>query len=96
MSLAIAIKESGCLSIDELILKLNMADLTAANAFFYGCAYQYFQWKGLPVDFNMTHVSEWVEDLGVDRMKELTDKLLESYKGKNPDPPMKSGENQPQ
>lgn len=97
MSLAVAIKESGCVSVDELIIRLQLKDLLAANAFFYGCAYQYFQWKGLPIDFNMTHVSEWIEDLGLEKVEGLTDKLLESYKEKkNPEQPMKSEEIQPQ
>lgn len=95
MAIAIAVKECGAASTQEFYGRLAAQDLLAVQALFYGSAYQYAQWKGLPIDFNVTQVSEWIEDIGDEKAAELTDKLLESYVPKNSNPPGTPGVTQP-
>lgn len=95
MAIAIAVKECGAASTQEFYGRLASQDLLAVQALFYGSAYQYAQWKGQSIDFNITQVSEWIEDIGDAKASELTDKLLESYVPKNSNPPETPGVTQP-
>jgi hypothetical protein len=87
-----AIRESGCVTNEEYVLRLASEDVHAANALFFASAVQYAQYKGLPVDFTPAIVTEWVEDLGEDKARQLTTKLLESYVPKNSAPRKEPGQ----
>lgn len=75
----------------ELFAVLATEDKTAVIAICYGAAYEYAERNGLPVNFSMSHISDELEDMGLEKAQPLFEKLLEAYTPKNSRPPQEPG-----
>lgn len=94
LSIGIACRESGAVTTDEFFDKLSAGDIVCALSLFYGAAYQYAKHNKQPIDFTSSHVSDWLDEIGTEKAREITNILLESFKPKNPRPP-ETGAQQP-
>ena len=91
LAISAACTKAGCSSTEQLFLKLASVDLIASLALFYGAAYEYAEQNGLPTNFSMADVGDWLEDLGPEKTTEISNKIQESYIPKNLKPPVDLG-----
>jgi hypothetical protein len=61
----------------------RVIDLTALMYFYYGCAVAYHESKKLPIDFKPSDVSDWLDELGEERLTEITKSLFKVPEIKN-------------
>lgn len=92
LAISAACSKAGCGTTEQLFVKLSTIDLVATLALFYGAAYEYAESRGLPTTFSMADVADWLEDLGNEKTKEISEKIQESYVPKNLNPPVDLGE----
>jgi len=81
MAIAIACREAGVKSIQELFAKMVEQDLLTILALFYGSACQFANKKS--PELTMPMVSDWLEKMGEDQAAKVTAVLLESFIPKN-------------
>jgi hypothetical protein len=87
LAIAIACREAGCKTIQELFAKMAEQDLLAILALFYGSACQY-SGKKAP-ELTMDIVSDWIEAMGEEQAQKATLVMLEMFKPKNAPAPKK-------
>jgi hypothetical protein len=63
----------------------------ALLAIFYGAAVQYCDNKKIPIDFTKSDVSDWLDDLGVEKVTEIFSNGINQYVPKNSVAPEKAG-----
>jgi hypothetical protein len=86
-SLKFISKTTGVSNMKELFKRLAEEDIEMMLAFYYACAVTYSHHKGEKEDYNEVDVSEWVEEIGFDKVNEYTQILLKQYVPKNLNPP---------
>jgi|SRR5690606_20349307 len=74
------------------IFKQDPVNLEILLNYYYGAAVHFHMSAGLPVDFNVAHVSDWIEELGMDRLNEIFSEGLKTYQPKNSESPAEIGE----
>ncbi len=92
---AIACKADGC-SLDILLRRIGIAytdehgnekkdpvNLESLLNVFYGAAVHYSQNNNVKVDFNASHVSDWIDHLGIEKANEILSDGLNQYVPKN-------------
>lgn len=67
-------------------------DLNTMLIFYYACAVNYAKHMKQRIDFEVYDVSEWVSELGFERINEMTLQLFDMYTSKNLNPPVETGE----
>lgn len=67
-------------------------DLNTMLIFYYACAVNYTLHVKQKVDFDMYEVSEWVSELGFERINDMTLELFDMYMPKKINPPKPTGE----
>ncbi len=87
LAIAIACRESGCKTINELFAKMAEQDLLAILALFYGAACQYSGKKAPELTMDM--VSDYLEAMGEDEANKATLVMLEAFKPKKATAPKK-------
>lgn len=60
--------------------------------FFFGCASHYADHKKQKVDFRPVDVADWLDELGLEKINEMTLQLFDMYIPKNSNPPVMTGE----
>lgn len=68
---------------DKVLKGLTDGDLGAVAMFYHACAIHWHKYNKKPIDFEEVHVMEWIEDLGHERMSEISKVMLESFQIKN-------------
>lgn len=91
LAIGIACRESGATSIQDFLNRIVNQDLISLLALFYGSACQ-FSGKKAP-ELTMDMVSDWMEEMGEENARKVTNVLLEYFKPKNDKAP-KVGANQ--
>lgn len=76
-------KTTGIKDIHEIFKRIEKEDIEILLAFFYACAVHYSHHKQEKEDYNEANVSDWIDELGLEKIKEFTLQLLESYQAKN-------------
>jgi hypothetical protein len=61
-------------------------------AVFYGAAVHYAKGNNHKVDFNDSHVSDWLDEIGLDKVNTMLSEGLEQYSPKNSNSPSEKGE----
>lgn len=94
-AMAIAQKRSGAKGVVELLSKLQAGggDFMTLLDLFYGAAENYAEHKKIPVDFTMSDVSDWVDEMGFEKAALMINEMLSQYNPKNSTPPVNPGEN---
>jgi hypothetical protein len=74
-------------SVDDLDKDIGLyggeVDLTALMCFYYGCAVHYCESKKAIVDFSPVDVSDWLDELGLDKVTEITGSIFKQHEPKN-------------
>jgi hypothetical protein len=86
-SMGIACQKENC-TLGELITKISgeVQPLTVIHII-YGGAVSYAKSNKLPVDFDETNVSDWIDELGFETAMKLLQAGLDVYEPKNSDAP---------
>lgn len=48
----------------------------------YGAARAYNESKGMPVDFTPAHVSDWIDDIGIEKVSDIIFSAMQVYEDK--------------
>jgi hypothetical protein len=75
-------------TIDDVLKKMKDESQDFAFILYFCCAKHWAMINKLPIDFEEVHVAEWIEELGSDRMKEITEELFKTFMAKNVKAPM--------
>jgi hypothetical protein len=70
-------------TINDVFTKMSEHSEDFTSVFYYCCAKHYAMSKKLPVDFEEVHVADWLDDLGAEKVKVLTEELFKVYLTKN-------------
>lgn len=92
LAIGVACSKMKARSTEELFARIGSIDVHATIALYYGAAYDYNESKGKEVDFTMSDVADWIQEMGDENAKKVSDTLLESYLPKNYTPPENPGE----
>lgn len=76
----------------EPVVKVDSANLKALLHLVYGAAVHYAEDNDLPIDFKVSHVSNWLDILGEDAIKPMFEHGLKQYVPKNSTSPTEMGE----
>jgi hypothetical protein len=80
---------TGIKPLEEIFGKLKDQDLTFVMTFFYACALHYAKSKKQDIDFTEFDTNEWMDELGLERVKEMIGQLFQTFNLKNyPAPPV--------
>lgn len=74
---------AGTQTIEEVFSKLSEKREDFACTFYYCCAKHWAMSSKIPVDFEEVDVADWLDELGHDRVREITTELLKVYISKN-------------
>lgn len=95
MALGIAEREENT-TVDVLLTRIGlnggMPSIMALLNLFYGAAVQYCSNKNLSVDFSKSDVSDWLDEIGLEKTMQLMTQGLTQYFPKNGTPPGTAGE----
>jgi MinD-like ATPase involved in chromosome partitioning or flagellar assembly len=70
-------------TIQDVIQKLTNQDEEFTSIFYFCCAKHWAMANKIPIDFEEVHVADWMDELGSERMKEITGELFKVYISKN-------------
>lgn len=93
-AIAVAQKQNGAKSIGDLFTKLQVegGDFITLLDLFYGAAMQYADHKKQKPDFSVSDVSDWLDEIGLEKTMELVRQMLYEYTPKNSSPQETLGE----
>lgn len=74
---------AGTKTVEDVFNKLAAGEQDFASTFYFACAKHWSMFNKADIDFDEVHVTEWVENLGAEKMSEITKELLEIYITKN-------------
>lgn len=74
---------TGISDVHEIFRRIQNQDLDVLLKFYYGCAVHFAEHKKQEVNFNEADVSDWCDELGLDKVNEMTLKLIKTYNEKN-------------
>jgi len=74
---------AGTKTISEVFDGLSSGNMDFATHFYFACAKHYVLSKKQPVDFTSLEVMDWLDELGMERLTEITAELLNTYTEKN-------------
>lgn len=96
-AIAVACEKDGSDDINELFTRCGFIgdgnrSLKSLLNFFYGAAVNYAEHNGYEVDFNVANVSDWIDEIGMDKMNDLAAGGITAHEAKNSQPPANPGE----
>lgn len=99
-AISVAQNKYGASSIEELFRKMGIGsangvgDTHAVLCLFYGAAVHYYEHKfgDHEKDFVIADVSDWMDEIGIERTTEIFSELLRVYQSKNYRPPVNPGD----
>ena len=74
---------TGTKTIEEVFDRMKAGEYEFALSFYFCCAKHYAMSNKIPIDFEEVHVADWIEELGAQKMGELTAELFKVYLIKN-------------
>jgi len=96
-ALAVACEACDNCTVDELFEKIGVSgnqrvSPMSLSKFFYGAAVAYAESKNLKVDFKVSHVSDWMDEIGVAQVNKVLIDGLKQYVPKNSNSLSEKGE----
>ena len=79
---------TGTTTVQEVFDELKKGMPGFATAFYFACAKHYAMSKKQPIDFEQVDVADWMDELGTDKVAEITGTLFHTYLQKNLPAPM--------
>jgi hypothetical protein len=79
---------TGTKTIEEVFDRMKTGEYDFALSFYFCCAKHYAMSNKLPIDFEEVHVADWIEELGTEKMGEITKELFKVFILKNLPAPM--------
>ena len=76
-------KETGTKTVEEVFERMQAKEYDFALSFYFCCAKHYAMSNKIPIDFEEVHVADWIEELGTEKMGEITSELFKVYILKN-------------
>jgi hypothetical protein len=73
-------------------VSINKVNVMTLLRVFYGAAVHYAEHVKQPADFSQSDVSDWVDELGLERINEILTNGLSQYVPKNSNSPTETGE----
>lgn len=95
-AMSVACDEEGC-NINELFSRIGFnkksdVKLSALLNLWYGAAVHYCHHVNKEADFNVSHVSDWLDEIGLDKVKDTYVDALRQYVPKNSKAPETAGQ----
>lgn len=73
---------------DIVTKTIESPDLECQSKFYFCCALHYAKSKKIEVDFDQIEVDDWRDELGTEKVSEISIELFNQYSSKNLNPPM--------
>lgn len=86
---------TGTKTVQDVFTKLNEHDEGFTCTFYFCCAKHWAMSKKQEVDFDEVEVADWLDELGMDKVRETTTELFKAYISKNQIAPAMGPEAQP-
>ncbi len=80
-------KQTGTKTVQEVFDRMKGQDQDFVSAFYFCCAQHWAMSNKEQVDFQEVDVCDWLDDLGLDKVYEITQELFKVYVSKNPAAP---------
>ncbi len=77
---------------DDKKLKKKEVKLSSLLHLWYGAAVNYYEHINKEVDFTVSHVSDWIDEIGYEKITETYQKALTQYVPKNSQAPETAGQ----
>lgn len=74
---------TGTKTVEEVINKLKENDEGFTCSFYFCCAKHYALSNKQEIDFQEVDVADWLDELGIERVMEITTELFKVYVSKN-------------
>jgi hypothetical protein len=78
---------TGTKTVEEVFARLNEKDESYTLSFYFCCAKHHELSNKKPVDFEEIDVADWLDELGAEKVKEITTELFKVYLKKKHDSP---------
>lgn len=72
----------------KVVRQIEAPDLECQSKFYFCCALHYAKSNKTEADFDQADVDDWRDELGADKLNEITADLFNQYSLKNSTPPM--------
>lgn len=76
-------KLSGTKTTDEVFKGIESGDMDSMSTFYYACAIHWHKNKKKEIDFEEVHVMDWLDEIGFEKAREITDDLIKTFQIKN-------------
>jgi hypothetical protein len=83
---------TGTKTVEEVFAKLKEHDEGFTCTFYYCCAKHHALSNKSEVDFEEVDVADWLDELGTDKVREITTELFKVYISKNQTAPQMVGQ----
>jgi len=74
---------SGTKTIEEVFERMKAGGTDFASTFYFCCAKHYAMSNKAPIDFEEVDVADWLDELGLEKVGEITTELFQVYTSKN-------------
>jgi hypothetical protein len=74
---------AGTKTVEDVFNKLKTQDEGFTCVFYFCCAKHYAMSKKIEVDFQEVDVADWMDDLGLEKILEISTQLFKTYITKN-------------
>lgn len=76
-------QRAGTKTVNEVFDKLKAEDQEFVSTFYFCCAEHWAMSNDREIDFREVDVADWLDELGLDKVGELTTEMLKVYMSKN-------------
>ena len=74
---------AGTTTIEEVFERMKSGSTDFASTFYFCCAKHYAMSNKTVIDFEEVDVADWLDELGLEKMAEITTELFKVYTSKN-------------